>query len=224
MKKRHRLATRLNKLFNGDNYNSLVKFENDSSLGANGIEIITQPMSMKYIMENVNKFAEGMRMIEELDYVSHDSGKCGMHIHVSKEALNDNIIDNLYLLFENFRNELVAFSRRTQDGMRWCRFMTDISYHPDQMDEDYIKRNKPQGNDHGSCINSGQRNTVEFRLFRGTTKMKTFIANIQLIDNIVDIASKDNIEEITWDDIINLKPEYTELIAYNEKKSNNQQT
>lgn len=217
--KRHLLATRLNRLLNNDDYNSLVKFEDDSSLGMQGIEIITQPMTMKYIMDSTDKFAEAMRMIEELNYISHDSGRCGMHIHVSKDALNEQTIDNLYLLFENFRNELVAFSRRTQGGMRWCRFMTDNAYHPQEMNEDYIKRNKPQGNDHGAAINSGQRNTVEFRLFRGTTKMRTFIANIQLIDNMVDIASKDNIEGITWDDIINLKSEYTELISYNEKRA-----
>lgn len=214
--KKHELATRLNTLLNEGNYNQLVKFEEDGSLGQYGVEIITQPMTMKYILNNKEKFAEAMRIIEELNYCSHDSQRCGMHIHVSKEALNDTIIDNLYLLFENFRNELVAFSRRTQEGMRWCRFMSDNDYHPTEMDEEYIKQNKPTGNDHASAINSGQRNTVEFRIFRGTTKMRTFIANIQLIDNIIDIASKENIEGITWEQIINLKPEYEELIEYNE--------
>lgn len=214
--KKAKLATRLNALLNEGNYNQLVKFEEDSSLGQHGVEIITQPMTMKYILNNKEKFTEAMRIIEGLNYCSHDSQRCGMHIHVSKEALNDTIIDNLYLLFENFRNELVAFSRRTQEGMRWCRFMSDNDYHPERMDEEYIKQNKPTGNNHASAINSGQRNTVEFRIFRGTTKMRTFLANIQLIDNIIDIASKENIEGITWEQIINLKPEYEELIKYNE--------
>lgn len=214
--KKHKLATRLNDLLNEGIYNQLVKFEEDGSLGQFGVEIITQPMTMKYIMNNKEKFTEAMRMIEELNYCSHDSGRCGMHIHVSKEALNDTIIDNLYLMFENFRNELVAFSRRTQNGMRWCRFMTDDSYNPERMDEEYIKHHKPTGNDHQSAINMGNRNTIEFRIFRGTTKMRTFLANIQLIDNMIDIASKENIEGITWEQIINLKPEYEELIKYNE--------
>lgn len=87
------------------------------------------------------------------------------------------------------------------------------------MDADYIKHNKPYGNSHHSAINNGNSKTVEFRIFRGTTKIRTFIANVQLIDNMIDIAKKESIEGITWDDIINHNDNYTELKEYNEKRN-----
>ena len=62
--------------------------------------------------------------------------------------------------------------------------------------------------------------TVEFRLFRGTTKYNTLMASIQLIDNIINIARyKTEVENITWKDIINYNEEYEELIKYNEKRN-----
>lgn len=220
--KKHTLATRLNRLLNQGNYNSLVKFEVDGSIGQQGIEMITQPMTMKFIMNNKTKFKEAMQMIDELNYSSHDSGRCGMHIHVSRNALTPESIDNLYLMFENFKNEIVAFSRRTESGMNWCRFITDRDGYiscPETIDDEYIKQNKPSGNNHHSAINNGNNNTVEFRIFRGTTKIRTFIANIQLIDNMITIAKRQDITGIKWDDIINLNDEYTELKEYNEKRA-----
>ncbi|HHX66754.1 MAG TPA: hypothetical protein GX708_01690 [Gallicola sp.] len=217
--KRNTLATRLHNILNQGNYNSLVKFENDSSIGQYGFEIITQPMTMKYILENRETLNEAMNQINALNYSSHDSGRCGMHIHVNKNILTEEAIDNLYLIFENFKNEIIAFSRRNQEGMRWCRFISDRGFVPDVYNDQYIKDNKPDGNDHGSAINNGNRNTIEFRIFRGTTKLSTFIANIQFIDNIIDIVTtKDDITGLTWEDIINHNESYTELINYNNKR------
>jgi hypothetical protein len=222
--KRHTLATWLDRILNEGNYNSLVKFESDASLGAQGIEMITQPMTIKFLMANKEKFHAAMREINALNYSSHDSGKCGMHIHVSRRALTEDMIDGLYLMFENFKNEIVAFSRRTQNGMNWCRFMVDRNGYegscPDNFDDNYIKQHKPTGNNHHSAINNGNSATVEFRIFRGTTKISTFIANVQLIDNMIEIVKNTpDLTGITWEQIINYNSDYRELIQYNEKRN-----
>lgn len=217
-RRRNVLASRLHALLNEDNYNSLVKFETDASIGSYGVEIITQPMTMNYILTNKEKFKEAMRIIDELQYSSHDSGKCGMHIHVSRNYLSDETLDNIFLIFENFKNEIIAFSRRNQNQMRWCRFMTDDNSR-EIINEQYIKEEKMRRTSHGCAINNGNRNTVEFRIFRGTTKLRTFLANIQLIDNIIEIAkNKRDVNGITWNMIINHNDEYTELKEYNEKR------
>lgn len=218
LRRRNVLATRLNTLLNENNYNSLVKFETDASIGSYGVEIITQPMTMNYILTNKEKFKEAMRIIDELQYSSHDSGKCGMHIHVSRNYLSDETLDNIFLIFENFKNEIIAFSRRNQSQMRWCRFMTDDNTSRESMNKEYINQNKCYRTSHGCAINNGNRNTVEFRIFRGTTKLRTFLANIQLIDNIIEIAKNQDVVGITWNMIINYNEEYTELKEYNEKR------
>lgn len=217
-RRRNVLATRLNALLNENNYNSLVKFEGDASIGAMGVEIITQPMTMNYILSNKEKFKEAMRIIDELEYSSHDSGKCGMHIHVSRDYLSETTLDNIFLIFENFKNEIIAFSRRNQSQMRWCRFMTDDNTSRESMNKEYINQNKCYRTSHGCAINNGNTKTVEFRIFRGTTKLRTFLANIQLIDNIIEIAKNQDVNGITWNMIINHNKEYTELKEYNEKR------
>lgn len=217
-RRRNVLATRLNTLLNENNYNSLVKFETDGSIGVYGVEIITQPMTMNYILTNKEKFKEAMRIIDELQYSSHDSGKCGMHIHVSRNYLSDETLDNIFLIFENFKNEIIAFSRRNQSQMRWCRFMTDDNTSRESMNKEYINQNKCYRTSHGCAINNGNTKTVEFRIFRGTTKLRTFLANLQLIDNIIEIAKNQDVTGITWNMIINYNEKYTELKEYNEKR------
>lgn len=214
-------TTALHRLMNpSDRDFELIKFERDGSL-SNGVEIITQPMSIAYIIENKDKFKEMLALIDSMGATSHDNGRCGMHIHVSKSEINDNTHSNLWLIFECFYKELTMFSRRT--SMSWCNFMCNTlrNNHINYIDKDYIDHNKPMGNDHHSAINNGNSNTTEIRIFRGTTNFQTFMANIQLVDNLVSIAREDNINGITWETIINYNIKYTELMEYNRRKNIN---
>lgn len=52
------------------------------------------------------------------------------------------------------------------------------------------------------ALNLSNSQTVEFRIFKGTLDFTTFMAAMELVDNIVDIAKKDNIDGLTWNDII----------------------
>lgn len=219
---RDRMATKLHNILNeNDEYNSLVKFENDGSLSSNGIEMIFQPMSYQYILEKKEKIFEALSAIDNNGYSSHDAGTCGLHIHVSRSEINNDTLDRILMIFENFKNELIAFSRRNEAQMRWCKFMCDNT-RGDSIDKTTCENARRYGsiNGHHYVINNQNNNTVEFRLFRGTTNKRTFMAAIQLVDNIVSIAQKrSNIAGLTWLDIINYNDEYTELKAYNEKRN-----
>lgn len=214
-------TTRLHDLMNSNDRDfETIKFERDGSLN-NGVEIITQPMSMAYIIENKDKFRQMLGLIDEMRATSHDNGRCGMHIHVSKTEIDDDVHSKLWLIFECFYKELTIFSRRS--NMNWCNFMCENlrRNHINYIDKDYVDHNKPRSNDHHSAINNGNTNTTEFRIFRGTTNFQTFMANIQLVDNLVSIAREDNINGITWETIINYNAKYTELMEYNRRKNIN---
>ncbi len=219
---RDRMATKLHNILNENGeYNSLVKFENDGSLSSNGIEMIFQPMSYQYILEKKEKIFEALSTIDNNGYSSHDAGTCGLHIHVSRSEINNDTLDRILMIFENFKNELIAFSRRNEAQMRWCKFMCDNT-RGDSIDKTTCEQARRYGNINGHhyVINNQNTNTVEFRLFRGTTNKRTFMAAIQLVDNIVSIAQKrSTIAGLTWLDIINYNDTYTELKAYNEKRN-----
>ena len=51
------------------------------------------------------------------------------------------------------------------------------------------------------CVNLLNEDTIEFRLFRGTLKLNTFVATLQFIDRICDVAlflSDDEIKSMSW--------------------------
>jgi hypothetical protein len=58
--------------------------------------------------------------------------------------------------------------------------------------------------------------TIEFRLFRGTLKYSTFIAALELVNEICDVAlnyTEEEIEKISWSDFVSTI-EVPELISY----------
>lgn len=204
----------LNNFINDGEYNKRCKFERDGSL-TNGCEIITQPMTMQYIQKYKDKIKEVLKIIDDNGATSHDNNHCGLHVHVSKASLTEDAINNLYLLFEFFRKEITIFSRRT--SFTYCSFMSlDYTRGVHLYDKEYFKYNKSSG--HGCALNNGNSNTLEFRIFRGTTNFRTFMASVELVDNLCKIASNMP-STLSWNDIINYTDSYTELKEYNRAKN-----
>ena len=70
-----------------------------------------------------------------------------------------------------------------------------------------------------TCVNLQNKNTIEFRMFRGTLKYNTIIATIQFVDYLTDIAKElreDEIQELTWVKFVRglLDRNVPELITY----------
>lgn len=75
------VATKLEREFG-----SLFVYERDGSIGT-GVEIISQPMTMGYYMNNIEKFKKLLEMLDNMNYVSTKGNKCGLHIHFNRKAL-----------------------------------------------------------------------------------------------------------------------------------------
>lgn len=212
-------TTKLNDLMNGGQLGKMVKFERDGSLTNGGCEIISQPMTPKYMIENRNKFKEMMDLINSLGGTSHDNGHCGLHFHVSRASLTEDAINEIYFVVETFKKELIAFSRRT--CFNYCAFKdfsSGTNYGYKYIDKDYFIRNKSTG--HYCCLNNANTHTLEFRFMRGTTNIQTFMASVELIDNICNMVMDGKmVNGTTWLDIINYNNAYEDLKAYNERRN-----
>lgn len=209
----------LNNLINDGELGKRVKFEEDGSLRNRGCEIITQPMTPKYIIENREKIKEIMNLINRYA-TSHDNGRCGMHIHVSRASLTEDAINEIYFVVETFKKELIAFSRR--QSFNYCAFHSfNTSVITDgykYIDKDYFIRHKTMG--HYCCLNNANTATLEFRFLRGTTNLNTFMASVELIDNICNMVMDGKfVNGTTWLDIINYNDEYEDLKRYNERRN-----
>lgn len=199
-KSRNEVAHEINKILNEDEtIGKMAHFENDGSLN-NGFEIITNPMTMKWLYEHENIFKEELAKLEELGAKSHDTKTCGLHVHFSRKDFDNDSTSRLVYLFEKFKNELIKFSRRSSESIdRWCSFCNFY-----ELSLDYIKNNMGNFNRY-KAVNLNNTNTIEIRLFKGTLKFETYMASIELVNNVMGIArAKNNIEiqDVTFNDIL----------------------
>ena len=203
------LADRLNQEFG-----NLFVYERDSSID-NGVEIISQPMSLKFYLANLNKFKKMIEICKEFKYISHDSGKCGLHIHFSRSAFGFNkkdydkyvekignkiykveklrinkTIENICLILETYKNEFIKISGRNEYQIqRWCSFET-VDNNSDILEIKSIIKEKFRGRNTNrrKVVNTNNEKTIEIRLCRGTLLWESLHTKILLMYHLVDIA------------------------------------
>lgn len=188
----------------------------DGSLD-DGMELVTHPMTLGYHMQDM-PWGDVLKKVIELGYLSHQTSTCGLHIHISREAFGLTYteqelgIARLLYFVEKFWPELLRFSRRTERQMnRWAaRYGMQLS--PKEV-MSYAK-NSCAGR--YAAVNLTNSETVEIRIFRGTLKLNTLLAALQLVNAICDVAvfmSDDEIQALSWHGFLDQIKE-PELIRY----------
>ncbi len=184
---------------NDDANNAYCK--HDGSLN-DGFEIVTHPMTLDYHIREM-PWAEVLEKAKSLGYCSHQSGTCGLHIHVNRTAFGntseeqDNAIARILYFVERNWNELLQFSRRTRRQLERWAARYGYKEHPAEI----LEHAKSGCVDRYTCVNITNRNTIEIRLFRGTLKYNTLIATLQMVSRICDLAiflSDDEIRNLSW--------------------------
>ena len=201
-----------------------VYCKHDGSLN-DGFEIVSHPMTLAYHMTAM-PWQEVLRKAVELDYSSHNSGTCGLHVHCSRAAFGmeyedqEPVIGRIIYFTERHWAELVKFSRRSERALnRWAARYATIS---ETTKETYEKaKNKYLGR--YVAVNLENPSTIEFRLFRGTLRYRTFIATLQLVHEICMLAlciSDHELESMSWSDFVSRidQDEKSELIEYLKSK------
>ena len=192
-----------------------IYIKSDGSLD-DGFEIVTHPMTLDYHMNEFpwDRLAE--RCIH-LGYRSHQTSTCGLHVHVSRAGLGEsyeeqeNTISHILYFVEHHWNELLRFSRRSEYSMnRWAArhgYEHDPKKLLDKAKSDYNRY---------VAVNLLNSNTIEFRLFRGTLKLNTILATLQLVDAICETAirlSDSGLQALSWSEFVS-QVQYPELIQY----------
>ena len=216
----------------------LVHFETDSSLD-NGVEIISEPMTLEYWnAQKDNKIKALINLCHSMNYRSHNGGNCGLHVHFNKKFFGETSdeqqqkINTLLLFFETYRDEITKLSRR--ERFSYCQFLSKkTSDLVDLKDEkqkqniatsiNYIERAK-QYTGHGDAINvnASTGKTFEVRIMRGTLKHETFTACIEFIVNLIQCIANEPRENISFTKVVNYKPTtyLKQYIAEREIKAN----
>lgn len=203
-----------------------IYIKRDGSLSDDGLEIVSHPCTLDYHMNELG-WKGLMEVSRDFEYLSHDAGTCGLHIHVGKYQLGDDrierdkVICKILLLMHRHWNALVAFSRRSNYQLdNWANEprIELPNYKKEYCDKDLLVacENELTTGRRYRALNLLNRNTIEFRLWRGTLNPVTFMACLQLTNNLVQFAMNKGFKEVCeseWKELIQMN-EFNELIEY----------
>lgn len=180
----------------------LVYCKHDGSLD-DGFEIVTHPVTLDFHLHNM-PWEQIVEEAKKLGYTSHQAGTCGLHVHVNRNAFGetevqqDAVIARILYFVEKNWEELLKFSRRTQSQLDQWAARYGYKDQPKEL-LDHAKKSAHAGR--YTSVNLTNKNTIEFRIFRGTLKHNTLIATLQLLDRICDVAlfmSDEQVKAMSW--------------------------
>lgn len=187
-------------------------FMHDGSIGR-GVEIITQPHTMEEFLKL--PWAETLDLIRSHDYRSHDTGNCGLHMHISRAAMTEDGVARIIYFYEHYIQDILRISRRTNSQMsEWACTYGWGSLSFKELADKIGYYNHGEHCDRYHAVNLTNDNTIEFRLMRGTLNKDSFFATIDFL-----WTTAMNACSMTNDDIDNpanflkgLKPDTIEYI------------
>ena len=170
----NRIAGELLGTVNDQGASGTVLFaEHDGSL-SNGFELITQPVGLDRQADMWSKVL-GHSSISRLR--SHNTSTCGFHVHVSRTGLSQLTIAKAVVFLNDRRNlDLIsAIARRYDSG--YCKQKSVKLSRFTALDPDrYV------------MLNTLPTDTIEFRLFRGSTRLETVLGCIEFSNAVLNFC------------------------------------
>ena len=169
------------------------------------IELDTMPCSLE-VHKTLN-YKEMFKYLLDCGYRGHDCKNTGMHIHIDRSYLGDTkfkqqlVISKIIYILEKFKEKICVIARKDSS---YSEFIGNPGDNPFELYHAYEKFGKR------AAVNLQHDETIEFRCFRSTLKYETFILTLEFVQTIVDFAKAINIEEIesiSWDDLMRKFPE-----------------
>ena len=186
----------------GNRINEHIYCKHDGSLD-DGFEIVSHPATLEYHTKTI-PWKKILDEALEMGYYSHNSGTCGLHVHINRAALGEsveeqeNTIARIVYFFEKFWDKILRFSRRTEtQADRWASRYGCSMDNP----KESLKGAKTSGLGRYTAVNLTNTFTVELRIFRGTLRYKTFMATLQFVDLLCEMAinlADEEFQTMTW--------------------------
>jgi hypothetical protein len=168
------IAEDLHRVINAGQYGRRAFFERDGSL-SDGFEIITQPMSLP-ALRSLFDFLRDPALVRGLR--SHRTTTCGLHVHVSRDGLANGVIARAVTFVHAPENDafLTALARRY--GSSFCRYT------------EKVLETAALPGDRYEAVNLTGRNTIEFRIFRGSLKFEAVAAAIEFVHALLQYCAR----------------------------------
>lgn len=199
----HAVTNEVDKICEAFDKSGFLQYEDDGSLSY-GFETISQPASLKFHLDNMEMYKQIFTHYIRNGFISHDNARCGLHIHLDKKYFGnqvDTASAKMIYLFEKHWNNMVKFSRRTEDQIEdWAG-----RYHFDGRHSTLTKCVKEKNYGRYFAVNLENDDTIEIRLWRGTLNHTTFKATLKFTARLAELCkTKSAIElhKMSWEEIL----------------------
>lgn len=161
--------------------------KSDGSLQG-GFELVSHPQTAKYHQKIFNWYKLLGRLRKD-KFTSYDNGRCGLHIHVNKNFFNqkDDILKTVLFFYKCFGKIKRFAKRRDRDCAEFCKRWKESLINIVKAYKGNVSIGEVNA-DRYSCINLQNRDTVEFRIYRGTLNYDRFLASIIFTDAICNFV------------------------------------
>jgi hypothetical protein len=147
--------------------------EHDGSLN-HGFEMVTGYTGLDVHAKQLEHFKSPIRGLK-----SHDTQTCGLHVHICKRGMTLFHAVKMVLFVNDSGNQRLVRSLARRDSSRYSQVKNKKAGY------DWLKNAKSENNlqhlnaDRYEALNFQNRNTVEFRMFKGTLRYETIMACLE---------------------------------------------
>ena len=185
-------ASQLLDIMNDGENEKYIYIKHDGSLH-DGFEIVSHPAKLQVHLEEI-PWRKAFQFLRENGYRSDKTSTCGLHIHINRLNLGKTyrriveVESRILFFFEHFWENIVKFSRKSQ---------YQISRWSDRYDTyDYDQALMMNGESRYYSINFQNKNTIEFRVFKGTLDHLVLEATLRFVNNLVKYCKRYGIRSI----------------------------
>lgn len=181
--------------------------KSDVSIPRYGFEVVSHPATIGY-HKNFN-WEDILQYMSRKGLRSHDISSCGLHVHISRDALPASkwiIVDWFINRYEDF---WVGVARRRNNDYAAFKDLSEV-----KMGRASLRSICGCGYDRYKAVNFCNRSTVELRLFKGSLRYKTFIGTLELVDGLVKWAGQVKVSSILHDGAVKSFTDFLEANDY----------
>jgi hypothetical protein len=164
-----------------------VYCKDDGSLNY-GIEVVSHPMTWAWIQTNKEKIHALLVFLNGKNCSSWDTGSCGLHVHVSRAALNRATIERMAkFIYENADFTLKISRRKGLSALNHWALINVGS------DLEILAKGRSAGNRY-VALNMENAGTIEFRIFKGTLKPSGVFQALEFCHACIAFAQDTSLE------------------------------
>jgi len=187
-----------------------VEYTRDGSLSNKGFEMISQPKTLTAWHESRDRWEKTFKALVKCNIRGHDAVGAGFHVHVSKEAFADDAkaFVRMQVILHRHFSKVLKISRRVRERLdgyaKPIQEWIDVDKILPKQLEMLRKLESFNMNSHSMLANDGALPTFEFRLFRSTLNIESFMATLDFVEGICRYANTHSFNEcnaITWDEL-----------------------